>query len=46
MIDQSRWNEAKIIDISSQKKLDWVPKTNLSQGIDEAIKFCKKKYGI
>ena len=36
----------KLLDISSQKKLDWVPKTNLSQGIDEAIKFCKKKYGI
>jgi GDP-L-fucose synthase len=36
----------KLLDISLQKKLDWAPKTNLSQGIDEAIKFCKKKYGI
>tara|TARA_B100001093_G_scaffold516263_2_gene594641 strand:- start:435 stop:1358 length:924 start_codon:yes stop_codon:yes gene_type:complete len=36
----------KLLDISSQKKLGWSPKTNLNEGIDEAIKFCKKKYAL
>lgn len=36
----------KLLDISFQRKLKWLPKTSLNEGIDEAIKFCKKKYGL